>query len=280
MKKIYKRIPTYTLCIILCLIIMYPIVFIVSCSFFGSRELADNFINLFYLIRKEFSLSGYQIIFYSFRFQSGLIFSLIYAICITFLQYVFGISSGFVLAKFRFKFNEALYFAYLLCMIMPFSVIVLPQYMLFNNIGIYDSVFAIILPGGFGAMGVFFYRQFIKQIPNNILEAAQVDGASPLVLLKKILAPMLKDCTFAYMVICFCTNWNSIDPSIAFIRSVSIQPLSVALKEAFNNAPEVFFAPAVLYMVPPVLVYFFFSEELIRGLSFNKSSTKGPSHEI
>ncbi len=266
MKKIYKRIPGYILCIILCLIIIYPVVFILSCSFRGNRELAGNF-------------QAYQIILYSFRFQSGLAFSLIYAISITILQYIFGISGGFVLAKFRFRFNEILYFTYLLCMIIPFSVIVLPQYMLFKNIGIYDSVLAIILPGGFGAMGVFFYRQFIKQIPNNILEAGQVDGASPFVLLKKILAPLLKDCTFAYMVLCFCTNWNEIDPAIAFIRRTDIQPLSVALKEAFTNAPEVFFAPAVLYMVPPVLIYLFFSEELIRGLSFNYSLTKGPSNE-
>ncbi|WP_244648382.1 carbohydrate ABC transporter permease [Ruminiclostridium herbifermentans] len=195
------------------------------------------------------------------------------------MQYLFGISGGFVLAKFRFKFKDVLYYIIILCMIIPFSVIVLPQYMLFKNLGIFDSVLAIILPGGYGAMGFFFYCQFIKQIPNDILEAGQIDGASPLVLLKKILAPMLKDCSLAYLVICFCTNWNAIDPAIAFIRTTDIQPLSIALKEAFINAPEVFFAPAVLYMIPPVLVYLFFSEELVRGLSFEISIMKGASNE-
>lgn len=277
--RAYRRILRYILFIVLSAVIIYPIAFVVTCSFCSNQKLTYNFTNLANLLPKELSFKSYQVILYSFRFQSGLVFSLIYAVSITILQYIFGITGGFVLAKFRFKYKEVLYFTYLLCMVIPFNVIVLPQYMLFKNIGIYDTVWAIILPGGFGAMGIFFYRQFIKQIPNDILEAGQIDGASPLVLLKKILAPVLRDCTFAYMVICFCTNWNALDPAIAFIRRTEIEPLSVALKEAFNNAPKVFFAPAVLYMIPPVLVYFFFSEELLRGLSVKNTLSKGNPNE-
>jgi len=279
MKKVYKRIVLCIVCTVLCAIIIYPLLFILLYSFRSSMELTDNLVNSFYLFPKEFSLGAYQVILYSFRFQSGLAFSLLYAVSITIMQYLFGISGGFVLAKFRFRGKELLYYTYLLCMIIPFSVIVLPQYMLFKNLGIYDTVLTIILPGGFGAMGIFFYRQFIKQISNEILEASQVDGASPLLMLRKILAPMMKDCTCAYLVICFCTNWNAIDPYIAFVRTANIQPLSIALKEAFAYAPFAFFAPSVLYMIPPILVYLFFSEELIRGLSFKSPALKGASHE-
>lgn len=170
---------------------------------------------------------------------------------------------AFEFAKWRHK--EKLFFIYIVIMLMPLPVVLVPQFVMAGFIGIQESVLAVVLPAVFSPFGVFLLRQFIKNIAVEFVEAAKIDGAGQLRILFSIIAPLLKPAIAALALLVFIDYWNVVDQAIVFITDPAFRPLSVGLS-GFRGNYDIMFAASFFYMIPALLVFLFGQEHLIAGM--------------
>ena len=168
---------------------------------------------------------------------------------------------AFELCKWRHK--EKLFFLYIVIMLMPLPVVLVPQFVMAGFIDIQESIAAIILPAIFAPFGVFLLRQFFKNMPLEYIEAAKIDGAGHTVTLAAIVVPLLKPATAALAILIFIDYWNVVEQAVIFIPDIRQMPLSVALS---NISAEIVFAASCFYMLPALLVFLYGQEYLVEGI--------------
>ncbi len=185
--------------------------------------------------------------------------SLFYALTITLCQLVISFFVAFHLTVSRFKFKKLFFYAYVLAMVLPFQVTLVPSYMIFDALGLLDSVWVILLPGMFSPFGVFLFHQFMRQVDTEVIDAAKLDGANLFVVLTRIVAPMVRPGIVVFLLLCFNINWAAIEPAIAFLRTAEKMPFGIALRDMMNAKPWAVYAPSLLYVVPSLLLYGWFA---------------------
>ena len=143
----------------------------------------------------------------------------------------------------RWKYKEILFYLYMIVMLMPLQLTLVPNYLVANWLGIQNSSLAIILPAMFQPLGVFLIRQQIQDFPQETLEAARLDGASEYRIYRSIVKPNLRE---PYQ-----------------------QPLSVYLCQILEEQPDIFYAASVFYAVPVLLIFLMGQDYLIQGISMS-----------
>lgn len=246
------------LLIIFIVLFSYPIIHTVMYSLMDVGQansetltLIPNYLN----VKQYFNLS---------LFKSEYFYYYLTSVKITFTiivgQILFSLISAYIFAMYDFRFKKVLLFTYILLILLPFQVTLVPNIMLFNmlnkylGIQLFDSHLALILPGTFNTLGFFLLYQMIKSIPNSIFEAAEIDGTSDFYLITHIVFPLVKNGIYVLTVLTFIDNWNVIEEAVVFLDTMSKYPLSLHLKYIFTYDSDVFYAAAVLYMLPAILV--------------------------
>lgn len=181
--------------------------------------------------------------------------------------------AAYAFAKLRFRGRDKLFLVYLLTMLMPFQVTLVPNYIIADQLGLTNSRAAIILPGIFAAFGVFLLRQFMLHIPYAYIEAAKIDGAGQLRIFFTIILPMVKPALAALVVLLFADYWNMVEQPLIFLQDAIKQPLSVYLSRINEEARGVAFAASVVYMTPMVLLFLYAQSYFIEGVQL--SGVKG-----
>jgi multiple sugar transport system permease protein len=184
-------------------------------------------------------------------------------------QAVIGTLAGFAFAKLAFPGRDRLFFVYLLTMLMPFQITLVPNYLVADKLGLLNSYGAIVLPGIFASFGVFLMRQFMAGIPDAYLEAAKIDGAGHLRSFLHIVLPLAKPGVAALFLLSFVDNWNMVEQPLLFLTEQTRQPLSVYLANIAEGARGVAFAASVLYMTPMVLIFLYGEEHLVEGIQMS-----------
>lgn len=184
-------------------------------------------------------------------------------------QAVIGTLAGFAFTKLAFPGRDRLFFVYLLTMLMPFQVTLVPNYLVADKLGFLNSYGAIILPGLFASFGVFLMRQFMASIPDAYLEAIRIDGAGHFRAFIHIALPLAKPGIAALVLLSFVDNWNMVEQPILFLSEPIRQPLSVYLATIAEGARGVAFAASVLYMTPMVLIFLYGEEHLVEGIQMS-----------
>ncbi|WP_317952201.1 carbohydrate ABC transporter permease [Paenibacillus chitinolyticus] len=177
--------------------------------------------------------------------------------------------AGYAFAKLRFWGRDKLFVMYLMTMLMPFQVTLVPNYMMAQKLGLLNSASAIILPGIFSAFGVFMLRQFMLHIPNSYIEAAQMDGAGHLRIFYAIILPLIQPGIAGLIVLLFVDNWNMVEQPLIFLEDSFKQPLSLYLSRINEGARGVAFAASVLYMTPMVLLFLHAESHFIEGIQLS-----------
>jgi multiple sugar transport system permease protein len=180
-------------------------------------------------------------------------------------QLVICVPAAYAFEFSNWRHKEKLFFVYLVVMLMPLPVLLVPQFVMAGYLGISESVLAIILPAIFAPFGVFLLRQFLKTLPVEFIEAAKIDGAGQLRILISIVVPLLKPAIAALAILVFVDYWNVVDQAIVFITDADAQPLSVYLARLMGNF-EIAFAAAVFYMLPALVVFLHGQEHLVEGM--------------
>lgn len=173
----------------------------------------------------------------------------------------------------RFKGKEALFFLYIIVMLLPLQVTLMPNYLMADWLGIKDSYLAVILPGIFNPFGTFLLRQSMKQIPEAYIESAKIDGAGHFRIFRSIVLPMVKSGLAAAMMLTLIEYWNLIDQAVIFIKDGEKQPLSMFLANINAQQIGVSFAGACFFAFPVFLVLLWGQDYLKDGIQL--SGVKG-----
>jgi len=175
--------------------------------------------------------------------------------------------AAFVFAKVKFKGRDFLFFVYIIIMMMPFQVTLVPNYFVLDWLGLLDTRSAVILPGVFSAFGVFLLRQFMMSIPNEYIESAQVDGASLFSIFFRIIVPVVKGGIASLIILAFIDNWNMVEQPLIFLDDVGKYPLSIYLAGVKNAEFGTLFTAGFIYLVPMVIMFIFGENYLVEGVS-------------
>ncbi|WP_188991706.1 carbohydrate ABC transporter permease [Paenibacillus nasutitermitis] len=176
--------------------------------------------------------------------------------------------AAYAFSKLQFRGRDHLFLVYVLTMLMPFQVTLVPNYIMVDKLGLLDSPSAIILPGIFAAFGVFMLRQFMLDIPYAYIEAAKIDGAGHLRIFYKIIMPMIKPGLAALVILLFVDYWNMVEQPLIFLDDPFKQPLSVYLSR-INGDHGIAFAASMLYMAPMVLLFMYAETYFIEGIQLS-----------
>lgn len=268
---------------ILCLLILaglylLPIALTFSSSFMGQKELnalySGQSVHL-RLIPEQVTLDGYfELIFANEKYLSMFWRSMAIAVCISLGSTLISLFVGFTLTKISLPRGQMLRFLYTFLMMMPFQVTLLPNYMMIRRLGLYNTVWALILPGIFAPMGVFLVSQFMRSMPDEILEASALETNSISITTIYIIVPMSSPVLTAQFLLSFAEAWNMVEQPLVLLEDEWNYPLSLALNNISGNQMLVVFSGAVLYLMPMIFLYKSFESLLIQGIGTTECEVK------
>ena len=177
---------------------------------------------------------------------------------------------GYVLAKFDFPGRQAIFILILSTLMVPTEMLVIPWFMLSNRMNWTDTYWGIMFPGVISAFGIFLMRQFFQSVPNDLLDAARIDGLSEFGIFWKIALPLVKPALAALAIFTFLGNWNAYLWPLIVIRSEEMQTLPVGVSLFSSEAGSQYhyiMAAASLATIPVLIVFAIFQRQIIRGIA-------------
>ena len=202
--------------------------------------------------------------------------SLSYAFVISLVTIYTSAVSGFVLCKYRFRGRELLFGMILSTMMVPGVVTIIPRYSMMQALGWLNRFQALIIPSLFTSFGIFMMRQSCTAVPDEILEAARIDGANEFYIFHRIVLPMLRNAIASMAIFQFLWAWEDYLWPYLVIRSESKQLLSIALNMfsgRFSTDYAGLFAATSIAIIPVVVCYLVFQKQFIEGIA--SSAVKG-----
>lgn len=192
------------------------------------------------------------------------------AACITLGQLIVSILAGFGFAKYKFPGKNVLYFLLMALMLMPLQVTLVPNYIVLQKMELLNTYHALILPAIFVPLGIFLLTQTFKAVPNEVLDAARLDGCSTLGILAKVAIPMNKGGVACTLLLPFLDGWNMVEQPMVFLENFRDYPVSVALATVSPGTFGVQLACCALVMIPPILLFLVFDRELVEGITMGE----------
>ncbi len=175
-------------------------------------------------------------------------------------------SYGF--ARYNGRLRQIIFFAYIILMLMPYQVTLVPNYLVAEWMNTLDSYWSIWLPGIFSPFAVFLLTKFMKRIPVSVIEAAQIDGAGEWQIYRKICMPLCKGALCSAAILVFIDYWNMVEQPLILLSDPETHPLSVFLSKINAGEIGLAFAVATIYMIPSLLVFLYGEEYLVEGITY------------
>ena len=285
MKKTNRRrrhLLTRFLLVLLALIILLPVIVTVLYSFFSPEEIRafmdtrGSFSDTAWmdarLSPRMFSLSQYwKILIVDTSVLRMFTMSVFYTVMILLGQAVFVPMLAYALSRFQFKGRNVIFMAILLLMLLPYQVTMVPNVLTLRRMGLMNTVWAVILPLWFAPFYVFLLRQFMASLPNELFEAAQVDGAGTIRCYFHVALPVCRPAIGAALALSFADCWNLVEQPMTYLsQRTELQPLSVMFNQLVSESTGVEFAGAVIYMLPALFVYLYFLEDILSGIQLTE----------
>lgn len=203
---------------------------------------------------------------YLFKFWT----SLLIGAAIVFGQAVISCLGGYGFSKFSFPGKEVIFFLLIVVMMMPYQVTLVSNYIVMDQFHFIDTFAALIVPAIFSPFGIFLMRQVFDTCPNEIMDAARMDGASELQVLFRILAPGCRTGLIALMILTFIDAWNMVEQPIIYLSDPYDYPLSVFLAQMGRQDIGTLCTCGVLAAIPALFLFFYCDEDLAKGISISQ----------
>ena len=191
-------------------------------------------------------------------------------------QLAFASLAAYAFAKIQFKGKNLVFLLFLSTMMIPVEVTIIPRFMLFRTIGLYDNLWAVILPHWFNATAIFLLRQFYMGLPNDLMEAAKIDGASHPVIFGRILFPLTKSALISLMVLSIVSCWNEYLSPLIFLVNKNLYTVSQVIRWYMLDdlqRYELVMAAATSAIVPIIVLFIACQRYFIEGIA--SSGVKG-----
>lgn len=271
----YGRILLYIFFTGLCITVMIPVVMMVQLSLQDDTELypAVNALNNGTGFSKPDlipifpTFSHYtELLLYTPEFYTVFFNSLRNTGVILLCQVLISAPSAWAFAGCRGRFAKHLFNVYVIFMLMPFQVTMLSQYLLLDRLKLMDTSMALILPAVFSTFPVFIMYRSFRQIPEDVLNSARMDGANELQIFLRIGLPMGSSGIMAAMTLGFLDLWNMVEQPLAFIKDKRLLPLSVYLPMIEKGSEGMILAASAVTLIPAVFVFVTGRDELEAGM--------------
>ena len=176
--------------------------------------------------------------------------------------------------RWRGKIRDTIFFAYVILMLMPYQVTLVPNYLVSDYLGLLNTRWAIILPGAFAPFSVFLLTKSMRRIPVSLIESAKLDGAGEWHIFWDICLPQCRSALYSIAILVFIDYWNMVEQPLILLPDASQQPLSVYLSQINAGEIGIAFAAAVVYMIPGLLLFLHGEAYLVEGIAYS-GSVKG-----
>lgn len=185
-------------------------------------------------------------------------------LCGTILVSLIG---GYVMYRYRFKGSNLLFGLLVLLMLMPYQVLMLPQLLMIHKFQLFDHLAGVILPNIFSSFGIVLLLQYMKKIPYESVEAAQVDGAGDIRIFFKIVLPQIKEGVITLAVLNLVDTWNLVEQPQNIFTDSRLYPLSISFSKYETSTIEALSAGNMLFLLPLILLFFMGKDYLVDGIS-------------
>jgi multiple sugar transport system permease protein len=276
----------------LAVLFLAPIVLTVANSFMSSSEISANYGAIFQrtdnggrvfigktvnlkLIPDMVSFSQYAtVLFKSPDYLLKFWNSFILVVPIVLFQLIVAVLASYGFTRAKGKLASVIFFVYIILMMMPNQVTLVPNYLVLQKMGLLNTNWAIWLPGIFSPFSVYLITKYMKRIPVSIMEAARIDGASEWQLFSKICVPISRSIITTCAILVFIDYWNMVEQPLLMFSDSDKYPLSIFLSKINQADVGLAFAVATIYMVPSLLLYLYGEESLVEGVAY-QGSVKG-----
>lgn len=200
--------------------------------------------------------------------------SVILVVPIVIAQLLVASIAAYGFTRWRGKIRDSIFFFYVILMLMPYQVTLVPNYLVSDWLGILNTRWAIILPGAFAPFSVFLLTKFMRRIPASLIEAAKLDGAGEWRIFWSICLPQCRSALYSIAILVFIDYWNMVEQPLILLPNADMQPLSVYLSTINAGEIGIAFAAAVVYMIPGLLLFLHGESYLVEGITYS-GSVKG-----
>lgn len=288
-KKLWGKIRiaiATTIAAFFAVLFLLPIVLTISNSFMSATEISANYGSVFatnenggkvYISEKVnlkfipdmVSFSQYiTVLFKSPEYLLKFWNSVILVGPIVIFQLLVASLASYGFARYSGRLRQMIFFLYIILMLMPYQVTLVPNYLVSDWLNILDSYWAIWLPGIFSPFAVYLLTKFMKRIPVSVIEAAQIDGAGEWQIYRRICMPLCKGALCSAAILVFIDYWNMVEQPLILLSDQEKYPLSVFLSKINAGEVGLAFAVATIYMVPTLLVFLYGEEYLVEGITY------------
>ncbi len=263
---VISKIGFYILLAACALIVLTPLIWLIAAT---TKSDADQFHYLFFAPHwtgENFVKLAQK----SDMLPRGLLNSAFLASSVVIVQLFFSSLAGFALAKYEFRGKRALVVLMLATLMIPGQLTMAPMYELLHHLGLVDTHLGLIIPGAVSVFGIFLFRQSIVQVPDELLQAARIDGCSEFRIYWDIVMPISRPMIGAFSLMSFMGTWNSfLWPQIMLHRK-ELFTLPIALNQlrgSYDNEIGMLMAGTLISVVPVVILFLALQKEFMAGLT-------------
>ena len=233
----------------------------------GGKQYISEKVNLKFIPEKV-SVSQYESVLlkspdYLLKFWN----TVILVIPIMVFQLIVALFAAYGFTRYRGRIREIIFFSYIILMLMPYQVTLVPNFLVSEWFHMTNTNWAIWLPGIFSPFAVFLLTKYMRRIPIGIIEAAKVDGAGEWQIFRHICVPLCKGALASVAILIFIDYWNMVEQPLLLLTDSDKHPLSVFLSQINSGEIGLAFAVATIYMVPTLLVFLYGEEYLVEGIT-------------
>lgn len=269
-----RQIISSVIKVIFTLIFLFPFWVLITTSFKTQTETMANSYSLF---PKTWTLAGYKYFLVDLNLNIWLYLknTIVVTVSVIILQLIVAIPAGYAFAKHEFYFKGSFFAIVLSSLMMPSQVTFITTYMVMAKAKLINTLWPQILPFGAYAFGIFLLRQNFKQVSNEIIESARLDGASEMKLLASILVPMMKATLVTLALFSFVSHWNSYFWPLVITQSDKVRPLSIFVKQVSTMTPDgegvrwnAVMAANLVFIAPIMIVYFIANKNIVKTYGY------------
>ncbi|EOR20946.1 MULTISPECIES: carbohydrate ABC transporter permease [Clostridium] len=272
-KNTISKILTYTLLIALTILMLVPFAWMLSASLQLNK---DVFKFPFDWIPNNPVWSNYKEIWTKIPLGKFIFNTSKLTVIITLLQLFTSSFAAYAFAKLDFKYRDKIFLCYVATIAVPWQVYMVPQFIMMRELNLSDTHFALILLQAFSAFGVFLIRQFYMSIPNELLEAARIDGYSEYKIYYKIMLPLAKPALSTLTIFTFVSVWNDFMGPLIYINSEAKKTIQVGLRmfiSQYSAEYSLIMAASLIALIPVLIIFLALQRFFVEGVA--SSGLKG-----
>lgn len=267
-KRISTNVLLYSVMIGISLFMVLPFIWMLSTSF---KPLQDVFGYPPKLIPENPTLSNYEFVFKDANVVRVFMNTFFIAISATLLSLFFTALGGYGFAKYTFPGKKALFGFLLATMVVPGAIMLVPSFVLMRKFGWVDTFWPLIVPGAASAFGIFFFRQYISTVSDELLDAARLDGASEFSIFSRIIVPIISPGMVSLGLIFFMASWNNYLGPLIYLKSPEKWTFTLAINGLIGGAGLTYWgeqmAMSVISLLPLVIIFLIFQRRFVEGIT-------------